>query len=111
VRRLTTPAPATIPPSRLLPISLFVYYDANGDGQRGAGEGIAGISARAYEVATNELLAQDYTDAQGSLTFSVSAQGPVRLSVPFLGLSHLVVGEEAKLQIRVPPQSGIGGAP
>jgi hypothetical protein len=94
-----------------VPVSILVYYDANGDGERGAGEGIAGISARAYEVATNQLLAEDYTDVQGSLGFSVSAQGPVRLTLPFLGLSHLVVGEEASIQVRVPPQSGIGGAP
>ncbi len=111
VRPLTTPASAATARSRFLPVSLLVYYDANGDGQRGAGEGIAGISARAYEVATNELLAQDYTDAQGSLAFSVSAQGPVRLTVPFLGLSHLIVGDEASLQIRIPPRPGIGGTP
>jgi hypothetical protein len=111
VRRLTTPVPASTPRPRFLPINILVYYDANGDGQRGAGEGIAGISARAYDVATNELLAEDYTDVQGNLGFSVSAEGPVRLTVPFLGLSHLVVGEEASIQVRVPPQSGVGGAP
>lgn len=111
IRRLTTPVPAATPPPRFLPVSILVYYDANGDGKRGAGEGIAGISARAYDAATNELLAEDYTDVQGSLGFSVSAQGPIRLTVPFLGLSHLVVGEEASVQVRVPPQSGIGGAP
>ena len=111
IRRLTTPIPAATSPPRFVPVSILVYYDANGDGQRGAGEGIAGISARAYEVATNQLLAEDYTDVQGSLGFSVSAQGPVRLTLPFLGLSHLVVGEEANIQVRVPPQSGIGGTP
>jgi hypothetical protein len=111
VRRLATPIPASTPRPRFLPVNILVYYDANGDGQRGAGEGIAGISARAYEVATNELLAEDYTDVQGNLGFSVSAEGPVRLTVPFLGLSHLVVGEEASVQVRIPPRSGVGGAP
>ncbi|MFO7743449.1 MAG: hypothetical protein R6X31_14175 [Anaerolineae bacterium] len=111
VRPMATPVPAETPRPRFVAIRLLVYYDANGDGQRGAGEGIAGMSARANEVATNELLAQDYTDSQGSLTFSVSAQGPVRLAVPYLGVSHLVVGEEADIQVRIPPRSGIGGAP
>jgi len=110
VRRLTASTAATAQP-RFVPVSLLVYYDANGDGQRGAGEGISGISARAYEVTTSELLAQDYTDAQGSLTFSVSARGPIRLHIPFLSLSHLVVDDEATLQVRIPPQPGIGGAP
>ncbi len=110
VRRLAASTAAT-PHPRFVPVSLLVYYDANGDGQRGAGEGIAGVSARAYEAETNELLAQDYTDAQGNLTFSVSARGAIRLDVPFLSLSHLVVGDEATLQVRIPPQPGIGGAP
>jgi hypothetical protein len=113
VRPLTTPTPvAPVTPSpRFVPIRLLVYYDGNGDRQPGAGEGIAGISAQAYEVASNELLAQDFTDEQGSLEFTVSAQGPVRISIPFLAFSHLVAGAEASIQVRVPPRSLPGGAP
>lgn len=116
VRPLTTPTPPSRPVSRFVPISLLVYYDANGDGQAGAGEGITGLSAQAYEVATDELLAQGYTDAQGMLSFTVSAQGPVRLTVPFLGFSHLITydadaQEEASIQVRVPPHSLPGGTP
>ena len=111
IRPLTTPTPPATPPARFVPMSLLVYYDANDDGQPGAGEGITGISAQAYEVATNELLAQGYTDAQGSLEFTVSAQGPVRISIPFLGFNHLVTGAEANVQVRVPPHSFTGGAP
>jgi hypothetical protein len=113
VRPLTTPAPAApaTPSPRFVPIRLLVYYDGNDDGQPGAGEGIAGISAQAYEVASNELLAQDFTDEQGSLEFTVSAQGPVRISIPFLGFSHLVTGGQANIQVRVPPRSLPGGTP
>ncbi len=111
IRPLTTPTPPPTRAPRFVPIDLLVYYDANGDGQPGAGEGIAGISAQAYEVATNELLAQDFTDEQGSLAFTVSAQGPVRISIPFLGFSHLVTGAEASVQVRVPPHSRPGGTP
>jgi len=113
VRALTTPTPvpATTPaPSRFIPISLLVYYDAKDDQQPGAGEGIAGISAQAYEVATNQLLAQGFTDEQGNLEFTVSAQGPVRVSVPFFGFSQLVAGEGASIYLRVPPQPLTGGA-
>ena len=94
----------------------MVYYDANGDGQPGAGEGITGISAQAYEIATNELLAEDFTDAQGMLSFSVSSQGAVRLTIPFLGFSHLIPAsagaeEEVSVRVRVPPRSILGGTP
>jgi hypothetical protein len=106
-----TPAAPSTPTPRFVPIRLFVYYDGNGDGQLGAGEGIAGISAQAYEVMSNELLAQGFTDEQGSLEFTVSAQGPVRISIPFLGFSYLVTGAEASIQVRVPPHSLPGGTP
>jgi hypothetical protein len=113
VRPLTTPTPApvTTPAPRFIPIRLLVYYDGNDDQQPGAGEGISGISAQAYEVATNQLLAQGFTDERGNLEFTVAAQGPVRVSVPFFGFSQLVVGEGASIYLRVPPQPLSGGMP
>ena len=115
VRPLTTPTPpsgpAATPVSRFIPINLLVYYDSNNDRQPGAGEGIAGISAQAYEAATNQLLAQGFTDEQGNLEFTVSAQGPVRVSLPFFGFSQLVAGEGASVYLRIPPQTFPGEAP
>ena len=113
VRPLTTPTPASAvtPAPRFIPITLLVYYDAKDDRQPGAGEGIAGISAQAYDAATNQLLAQGFTDEQGNLQFTVSAQGPVRVAVPFFGFSQLVAGEGAIIYLRVPPQPLPGGAP
>ena len=113
VRPLTTPTPvpATTPVPRFVPIRLLVYYDSNDDRQPGAGEGIAGISAQAYEVATNQLLAQDFTDERGNLEFTVATHGPVRISVPFFGFSQLVAGEGASIYLRVPPQPLPGGMP
>jgi hypothetical protein len=113
VRTLTTPTPvpAMTPAPRFVPITLLVYYDGNDDRQPGAGEGIGGISAQAYEVVTNQLLAQGFTDEQGNLEFTVSAQGPVRVSVPFFGFSQLVAGEGASIYLRVPAQPLPGGAP
>ncbi len=102
IRPLTTPTPVPETPAEpsLVPINLLVYYDANGDGQPGAGEGVAGISAQAYEASTNSLLAQGITDEQGYLEFTVTAQGPVRVTVPFFGFSQLVT-EEATIRLRV----------
>jgi len=113
VRPLTTPTPASAvtPAPRFIPITLLVYYDAKDDRQPGAGEGIAGISAQAYDATTNQLLAQGFTDEQGNLQFTVSAQGPVRVAVPFFGFSQLVAGEGASIYLRVPPQPLPGGAP
>jgi len=114
IRPLTTPTPLpedTPSAPRFIPIKLLVYYDVNSDGQPGAGEGISGISAHAYEVATNQLLAQGFTDEQGNLEFTVAAQGLVRVSVPFLGFSQLVTGEGGSIYLRVPPQSVPEGAP
>lgn len=113
IRPLTTPTPVpeATPAPRFIPISLLVYYDANNDHQPGAGEGIAGISAQAYEAATNQLLAQGFTDEQGNLDFTVAAQGPVRVSVPFFGFSQLVAGEGASIYLRVPTQRLPGATP
>ncbi len=107
VRPLTTPTPVpvTTPAPQFIPISILVYYDNNDDRQPGAGEGVAGVSAQAYEAATNQLLAQGFTDDQGSLEFTVAAQGPVRVSVPFFGFSQLVTGDGASIYVRVSPQS------
>jgi hypothetical protein len=113
IRTLTTPTPVpvTTPAPRFVPIRLLVYYDGNSDQQPGAGEGISGISAQAYEVATNQLLAQGFTDDQGNLEFTVAAQGLVRISVPFFSFSQLVGGEGASIYVRVPPQSLPSGIP
>lgn len=112
VRPLTTPTPVpeTTPAPQFIPITLLVYYDGNDDRQPGAGEGIAGISAQAYEVATNQLLAQGFTDDRGNLEFTVATSGPVRVRVPFFGFSQLVAGEGASVYLRVPPQPFAGQA-
>ncbi|NLE46248.1 MAG: hypothetical protein GX620_16125 [Chloroflexi bacterium] len=104
VRTLTTPGPAVTatPAPRFIPVDLLVYYDANGDRQPGAGEGITGVSVQAYEAATNQLLAQGFTDDAGSLRFTVSAQGPARIVVPFFGFSQLVAGDDTRIYLRIP---------
>jgi hypothetical protein len=113
VRPLTTPTPVpvTTPAPRFVPIRLLVYYDGNDDQQPGAGEGVAGVSVQFYEVATNQLLTQGFTDEQGNLESSVRVQGPVRVSVPFFGFSQLVAGEGASIYLRVPPQPLSEGTP
>jgi hypothetical protein len=111
VRLLTTPTPPALrtPVPRFVPVEVLIYYDSNSDGQPGAGEGIRGVSVQARDAMTNQLLAQGFTDEQGHLVFSVSAKGPLRVSVPFFGFSQLVAGESAQIYLRVPAQAPLGG--
>jgi hypothetical protein len=115
IRSLTTPTPVpgsgAPPEPQFVRIRVVVYYDANGDNQPGAGEGVEQISVRAYAANTNEQLAQQFTDEEGYLEFTVSAEGPVRVSVPYFGFSQLVSGEEATIRLRVPAPPLPGGEP
>jgi hypothetical protein len=115
VRSLTTPTPVpesgAPPTSQFMRIKVVVYYDANNDRQPGAGEGVEQVSVKAYAADTNEHLTQDFTDEQGYLEITVSAQGPVRVSIPYFGFSQLVSGEEATVRLRVPAPLLPGGEP
>ena len=113
IRQLTTPTPIPGTPSEpsFVIVNLLVYYDANGDGQPGAGEGVRGVAVQAYDVATDGLLAQGVTDEQGHIEFTVTAQGPVRVSVSFFGFSQIVAGEEAVIRLRVPSRPFSEGGP
>ncbi len=111
VRPISTPTPVPNSPPRFVTVSVLVYYDADNDLRPSPGEGIVGLSVHAYEVASNTLLARDFTGTQGSLAFTVSARGPVRITIPFLRFSRLITGDEATIQVRVPPRSPGGGVP
>jgi hypothetical protein len=113
IRQLTTPTPVPQSPSgpSFVMINLLVYYDANGDSQPGAGEGVKGVAVQAYDVKTGELLAQGITDELGHIEFTVTAQGPVRVAVPFFGFSQIVAGEEAVIRLRVPSRPLSEGGP
>ncbi len=106
VRRLAAPTPPPPPASPTLhfvPVDFVVYYDANNDHEPGAGEGVAGLLVLAYDTATGEQIAQGFTDDLGHLQFTAAAQGAVRLSVPFLGVSQLIGSEGATTYIRIAP--------
>jgi hypothetical protein len=106
VRLLATPAPPpppSEPSTHFVPVDLIVYYDFNEDHRPGAGEGIAGIMVLAYDTATGRQIAQGFTDELGHLEFTAAAEGMVRLSIPYLGVSHMIGEEGATLYARVAP--------
>jgi len=108
VRTLTTPvppSPADTSAPRFVPIDLLVYYDSNDDRSPGAGEGIAGVVALAYDTATGEQIAQGITDPSGRLRFTAAARGAVRISIPYLGVSQTVGSAGASIYVRIAPQS------
>ena len=110
VRPMTSPAPpSALPPAatplpRLYSIEMSLYYDENGNGQADSGEGISDVLARAHDAISGGLLSVDYTDETGSLRFTVPAEGPVRVSVPFFGFNQVVTTTDAYIQIRIAPR-------
>lgn len=105
VRPLTTPTapvPGGTPAPHFVPVDLTVYYDSNNDGVVGAGEGIAGLTIVAYDTVTGRQITQSITDEFGHLAFTAASQGPVRISIPYLGISH-VLSEEGPTYIRIKP--------
>lgn len=109
IRPLVTPTPPAAPATpalHFIPVDLVVYYDANQDGQSGAGEGIAGLLVIAYDTATGQEIAQGFTDELGHLEFTAAVQGVVRLSIPYLGISHVVGEDSDTIYVRIAPGSG-----
>jgi protocatechuate 3,4-dioxygenase beta subunit len=54
----------------------LVWHDTNGNGIQDAGEpGVAGVTVRLYNNATNAVVATTTTDASGNYSFSVNAAG------------------------------------
>jgi hypothetical protein len=98
-----TPLPVVTPTPELYTIEVLVYYDENENGLFESGEGISSVLARVHEALSGELLSIDYTDETGRLRFSVPAQGPVRVSVPFFGFNQVIAATNTEIQIRIAP--------
>ncbi len=105
IRPLTTPVPLTPTPTPggVRTFGLLIYYDANQDGQPGAGEGVSGFFARALSTTNGTELARGYTDEQGRISFSVPTVGPVRVLVPLLGMDRYVDASTPELIVRISP--------
>jgi hypothetical protein len=105
IRTLATPTPQPTEEAGLhfIPVDLIVYYDANEDRSPGAGEGVAGVFVLAYDTATGEEIAQGFTDELGHLEFTAAAEGIVRLSIPYLGVGHLVGEGSGTVYVRIAP--------
>jgi hypothetical protein len=104
-RVIATPAPLTPTPrpSGFRTFRLIIYYDANADGQFGAGEGVSGFFVRVLDPTAGEELARGYTDEQGQLSFSVPTVETVRMVVPLLGIDRFVDPSTPEVKVRIAP--------
>ena len=105
IRPLTTPPPLspTPTPSGFRTFRVIIYYDSNGDGQFGAGEGVPGFFVRVMGASGIEELAHGYTDDQGQCSFSVPTVRTVQVIVPLLGLDRLVEPSTPEVKVRIAP--------
>ena len=86
-------------------INVTLYYDRNNNFTPELTEGIVDVAVALYDNVTGQLLSFGYTNDAGMIRFtSIATSGPVRVSVPYLNYSQVVVGGDANLLLRVAPQ-------
>jgi hypothetical protein len=101
---LPTGTPMSGGPQNVM-INVTLYYDTNNNFTPDPGEGVQDVAVALYENASGRLLAFGYTNEAGMVSFDgVTAAGPVRVVVPFLNYSQIVVGGQANILLRIAPQ-------
>jgi hypothetical protein len=97
------PPTATPLPLEAMTVQITVYYDENNNRAPDTNEGVAGLSVRALDGTTNQVLGQTFTDSYGHAVLAVSAPGEVRLSVPYLSYNQLIKPPGKELFVRLTP--------
>ena len=86
-------------------INVTLYYDTNNNFLPELTEGIVNAAVALYDNGTGELISFGHTSETGMVTFTaVNGVGAVRVVVPFLNYSQVVVGNNADILVRVAPQ-------
>jgi len=109
------PLPTATPAAggqRIVVVNVTLYYDTNNSFTPELTEGIVDAAVALYDNSTGQLLAFGYTNEAGMIRFdSIVASGALRVVVPFLNYSQVVVGDESNILIRVAPQPLPAGIP
>lgn len=104
-----SPLPTATPPVQTQPevtVDVTLYYDENGNFAAELDEGIEDVGVALYDNVTGMLLAFGYTNQAGTVMFGpVSADGSVRVVIPFLGISQTVSDASGSIVLRVAPQT------
>ncbi len=88
-----------------LTVNVTLYYDGNSNFMPEQTEGITDAAVALYDNATGGLIAFGYTNEAGMAQFSnIEAGGAVRVDVPFLNYSQVVLASNSEILIRVAPQ-------
>ncbi|MBK8905512.1 MAG: hypothetical protein IPM53_30295 [Anaerolineaceae bacterium] len=86
-------------------INVTLYYDSNNNFLPELTEGIVNAAVSLYDNGTGELISFGHTNETGVVRFTgVNAAGAVRVVVPFLNYSQVVLGSNADILVRVAPQ-------
>ncbi len=86
-------------------VNITLYYDTNVNFTPELNEGIMDVAVALYDNATGQLISFGYTNEAGMIRFdSVTAGGAVRVVVPFLNYSQVVLGDSENILLRVAPQ-------
>ncbi len=86
-------------------INVTLYYDSNNNFLPELTEGIVNAAVALYDNGTGELISFGHTNETGVARFTaVNAVGAVRVVVPFLNYSQVVLGGNAEILVRVAPQ-------
>ena len=86
-------------------INVTLYYDSNNNFLPELTEGIVNAAVALYDNGTGQLISFGHTNETGVARFTaVNATGAVRVVVPFLNYSQVVLGNNAEILVRVAPQ-------
>ncbi len=86
-------------------VSLTLYYDDNENFTPELSEGIVDVAVALYDNATGQLLQFGHTNEAGALNFgSVAVAGAVRIEVPFLNYSQIMMGTSSNILLRIAPR-------
>lgn len=86
-------------------INVTLYYDTNNNFLPELTEGIVNAAVSLYDNGTGELISFGHTNETGVVRFTgVNAAGAVRVVVPFLNYSQVVLSNNADILVRVAPQ-------
>lgn len=111
IQPLATPTPAG-PQQLQITLETVVYYDLNNNFTPEPTEGIMDVAVAVYDNASGQLLSLGFTNQEGRVRFGpLTTTGPVRLVVPYLNFSQLIVEESASIQLRVGPRPLPGTIP
>ncbi|MCP4415481.1 MAG: hypothetical protein GY805_02590 [Chloroflexi bacterium] len=86
-------------------INVTLYYDSNNSFLPEPTEGIVNAAVALYDNSTGQLISFGHTNETGMARFTaVNASTAIRVVVPFLNYSQVVLGGNEEILVRVAPQ-------